>query len=443
MLLVSFSGHTPFYRIWYAVMPLMNKVRAAGMAFFIPAFVVCALGGIGIDAVFARRLTQKQLFTPVVVLTILAVLGVLGVLQAIAEMIAIPELMPRVVANAAALRLGSLRLLAVTLIGGGLLWAIWSQRFGGIRAWSALVIVITADSWSITSNFFHFQPPASQSYRDDEITGYLKQAKLPYRLWNPAGVYGGLQVYPQSWLMAYRIPVLLGYHGNELRYFDEVLGTKNEWNNQVNSGLWDLFAVRFILLRDPQDIPGYTRIMGPTRTALGGTGYLYEADSIPPYVRLMSGAIKAPAPDVLQAATDPRFPVTEVALYDETVPFNPDTVGAIVPTPPLARAVLEEWRPGFMKISVVGQDPRITYLVVAENWYPDWKARIDGQDVEVLKAQHTLLSVRVPPGARTVEFEYSAAHHARFRGVSFVAGVAAILLILVPGHRERRRGTSA
>src|SRR5690606_27400178 len=40
-LLVSFGGHTPFYRLWYEVMPMMQKVRAPGMAFYLVALPVC------------------------------------------------------------------------------------------------------------------------------------------------------------------------------------------------------------------------------------------------------------------------------------------------------------------------------------------------------------------------------------------------------------------
>ena len=42
-LLVSFGGHTPFYHLWYEVMPMMKKVRAPGMAFFLVALPVCRL----------------------------------------------------------------------------------------------------------------------------------------------------------------------------------------------------------------------------------------------------------------------------------------------------------------------------------------------------------------------------------------------------------------
>jgi len=48
--------------------------------------------------------------------------------------------------------------------------------------------------------------------------------------------------------MAFDIPDLFGYHGNELRYYDELWGGKNEWRNLGVLPLWDLWAVRYAIL---------------------------------------------------------------------------------------------------------------------------------------------------------------------------------------------------
>src|SRR5919107_5780824 len=48
-LLVAFGGHTPFYRLWYELMPMMEKVRAPGMAFFLVALPVAVLARPGAE----------------------------------------------------------------------------------------------------------------------------------------------------------------------------------------------------------------------------------------------------------------------------------------------------------------------------------------------------------------------------------------------------------
>src|SRR2546427_7718612 len=54
-LLVTLGAATPFYQLWWALMPMVKKTRAPGMAFFAVAFVVALLAGLGTE-----RLERKE-----------------------------------------------------------------------------------------------------------------------------------------------------------------------------------------------------------------------------------------------------------------------------------------------------------------------------------------------------------------------------------------------
>jgi len=43
---------------------------------------------------------------------------------------------------------------------------------------------------------------------------------------------------------------------------------------------------------------------------------------------------------------------------------------------------------------------------VADNWYPAWRASVDGVETPVLRANHTLRAVPVGPGRHRVEMWY-------------------------------------
>ncbi len=60
-----------------------------------------------------------------------------------------------------------------------------------------------------------------------------------------------------------------------------------------------------------------------------------------------------------------------------------------------------------MTVSLPGRRRRPPYLLVSENWYPDWHATVDGKPGPLLRGDNTLLSVALPPGAREVQFELS------------------------------------
>jgi UDP-N-acetylmuramate--alanine ligase len=47
-----------------------------------------------------------------------------------------------------------------------------------------------------------------------------------------------------------------------------------------------------------------------------------------------------------------------------------------------------------------------SYLVLTDTWYPGWRARVDGEDRPVVRANHFFKAVRVRPGGESVEFRY-------------------------------------
>ena len=192
-----------------------------------------------------------------------------------------------------------------------------------------------------------------------------------------------------------------------------------KWSSKL--GLLKLFAVRYVVLAEPQKLPGFHEVIGPVRATGGHPGILYEADTIPPYVRLMAGAVKAPNDQIAPTASDPRFPVTQVALYPDSEPVSPVPIGSELPAPATATATVASWEAGKMRIAIAGRDERPLYLVVAENWYKDWRATVNGKPVPLLRAQNTLLSVEVPPGTTEVGFEFRSPEYEKGRLITLIS----------------------
>ena len=207
--------------------------------------------------------------------------------------------------------------------------------------------------WSLDRNFFRFSPPASEIYATDDIIDYIRQSDGQFRVFNPLRVYDG------SVLMSYRIQTALGYHGNEVRFYDDLWGGKNIWRNQGSQQLWDLMAVRFVLLPSVQEIPGFTRVLGPVRTTSGQFGVLYQRDDPQPYVRVLPAAAKVPDDQIVSTVIDPRFSYDQVALYADTASVEVPLIEAR-PDPTAVTADLAEWAPGRMLIDIEGEDDRQT-----------------------------------------------------------------------------------
>jgi hypothetical protein len=82
-----------------------------------------------------------------------------------------------------------------------------------------------------------------------------------------------------------------------------------------------------------------------------------------------------------------------------------------------------------------------TYLVVADAFRDDWSATIDGEPVDLMRADHAFMAVVIPDGRHTVRFTYSMPAWPASGWVS--VGAAAFLLAvvitaaLVRRHRAR------
>lgn len=440
-LLISLGRYTPFYRIWYEAMPLMKKVRAPGMAFFLATLPIAALAGFGAERLCARAVPLRRLGIGAGVIGLIAVLAATGLLQGVTEDLARGSgsdvLIQLAIRNAPDLRLGGVRLLIALLVAVALFWAIQRGRVAGLVAPALLGLTIVGDLYSVDRRFFAFSPGATITYAADPAMLRMRETPYPYRAWAPSGVYGQLNPYPRSWLMAGGIPTLFGYHGNELRFFDDLLGGKNAWRNQVNPALLRMFAIRFAVLSQPLEVPGFHQILGPATTTLGDSVWLYEADTPPPYAWVVPAAAKVPEDQVVATVNDPRFPADRLVLFSDTTSVVPAALDGALPEPPGVSAPVVEWRAGRMRIRIEGETSDGAHLVVAENWYKDWHALVDGTPAPVHRGNHTLLTVPLPPGAREVVLEFDSAAYRQGRLITILATV---LLGLLFAFARARRG---
>ncbi len=446
---VSIGADTPFYALWWH-MPMMKSVRAAGMAFYLCALPICVWAALGTERLLRGEVHAALLWWPLGALAGFAFLGASGLLQGVAEGLAIPERMQFVVANADALRTGSVRLLLVLLVGGGAMLAIRAGRLRGMAAAAALVVVVAGDNWSILKHFATWLPPAPVTYASDQIIDTVRRDSLPYRVYDPSGDrMSGAAVYQGSVLMAHRVPTLFGYQGMESKYFDELFGTKNDWTNQLSPSLWNLYGVEYVTLnQDVPSLPGYHKVLGPVsfpnmidRTRVGA-GYLWQRDTAATWVRVVPGAVKAPEEKIAATVADPGYPVDAVALYPDTSSIPGAMASAAIPDPTAVTARLTDWEPGRMTVALDGSDTRTTYLLVAENWYPDWHATVDGQQVATHRANAAMLGVALPAGAKNVELVFDMASYHTGRWITLVALLGSLGLIGA-GWWQRKRSVDA
>jgi hypothetical protein len=434
-LLISLGAATPFYKVWWALMPLVKKTRAPGMAFYVVALVTALFAGLGVER--ALKGEGRRFMKPALILGgIVALLGVTGVFGHIAEALAATK--------AAAARADQTAILWGAVTSGLALAATaavlgparvrLTPRLGGL----ALILIIGTDLWLNARQFWLYTKPIGR----DQLIDRVAATPLPYRVFNPPGQGAA---YPGSILMAFDIPELFGYHGNELRYYDELWGGKNEWRNLGVLSLWDLWAVRYVILpaggRTIDSIPGFRRVLDSVPTFDGGRANLFERLAPPPYARVVVGAIKTDSATIIPTLVDPRMDFSRIVLFTNDQPVTPESLKEM-PAPSPSRAAVTAWQPGRMTVTLDPAPPRPSYLLIAENWYPDWQASADGRPAQVLRGDYSLLTVALPAGAKVVEVTFRSKLYELGRTLT-IASLTALLITLLAAVVLPRRAPHA
>jgi len=104
-------------------------------------------------------------------------------------------------------------------------------------------------------------------------------------------------------------------------------------------------------------------------------------------------------------------------------------LGASGPAPPRGKpaAILRD-EPTRVEIEAELEAPGL--LVLADSYYPGWRATVDGKPAEILPTNHLFRGVPVPAGRHVVRFEYRSGLLMLGAAVS-AAGVALVALLLL------------
>lgn len=451
--LFALGGNTPFYRIPYTVLPGISKTRAPDMIFFLASLSVSVLAGMGVQALVDRDRDQAPgsaragqgsggangaggPLAWIAVFLVVALLAASGVLRGLMESMADPGRTAALDANYPAFIGDAARSL---LLGGGAALLVLLARRGRVRATPvayALVGIVALDGFAAAQPFVLSSPPARESYAEDDVVRTLRRDTSLFRvLALPQSGYG------ENYLMSQRVRSLLGYNGQELQRYDELLGGKNVWEHLGNPNVWRVAGVKYVITGDTLAVPQLARVAGPLTGFEGQTAYVYRFTDALPYAWLVPEAVKVESAQLLPTLLDPRFDPHRILLLPKDAPAGRDALEA--PPEPIGTPVTaREVAAGHLRLTLAAPAPRAAFAFVAENWFPAWRATVDGKPATVLRAQHTMLAVPVPAGAREVELRYVPDDYPVGKTVTLLS-LAVVLLVFASGPVRRTFGGRA
>jgi hypothetical protein len=482
-LLLAWGGHTPFYYIPYYLFPGIAKFRAPSLIFFVSTFTIVALGGIGLkfllgenrDAtVFAAKTGGVPIFklnrfllwlagTSIGLLIIFAVAqgGIISLLSGISH--SDPN---RISANYGSFLGGMAVAVVLILVNAGLIYALIRRRvkplvFAGI---TGLVLII--DTWTVDSKFIKSCPQPSESFAADEVVKFCKQDTTQFRVFPLyyQDQQTGENKADDGILLLHDIQSIGGQNPNPLRTYMEFVGLENtvmfQWPpNLLHRNFLDLLNVKYVIRT--QDLSGYPpeyqrRLRDLTQQYISEPGLtqtyysprvaIYRNDSVLPRAFLVGRYEVLPEKDqVISRLKDPLFkPRNTVILAenpaeahenrDATV-FAAKTGGVPIflseaknlTHPVSGAAVIRNYDANRLVVEATLDAPG--FLVLSENYHPDWRALDNGKPTKIYRAYHTLRAVYLDAGSHTVEFRCVPNHF----GLGKLLSLGALIFLIVVG----------
>jgi hypothetical protein len=199
-----------------------------------------------------------------------------------------------------------------------------------------------------------------------------------------------------------------------------------EANGQNNPNWLRLLNVRFAVTQQAVDsIPGLTRVYRGSGAVFELPGWLPRATVVGEYV-----VVREPHAILDSVSSGARDPARVTYLEEDPKLVLGPTGGA--------RAEITSYRLNDVTVRVSTPGPSL--LRLADLWYPDWVATVDGKSAPILKADYLLRAVPVPAGTHEVRFVF------RTRAVrdGLVISIASFLFalgLLIVGRLRRPAAT--
>jgi len=426
----ALGGQTPFYRLPYTLLPGISKTRAPNMMWGPVSLAVAVLAALGVARIQAMSDAERRRWAKrVAIATAGAAIFLAAVSSSLIPNLASPEHEDAAFAAIAGARwgilLGALSVVAFALV-------VWKAP-----RWiaAAAIALILLDLGIQDRRFIVIDPRGDALFRADSVVRAIEKdatgTTQPWRVL-PAGAY------LDDYLIEHRIRSVLGYHGNQIHRYDELLGGHNVYSQLGNPALWRLLAVRYILTDRPINVPGLIPIASAAPTWLGDSAWVWRVPDPAPWAQIAPLAIRASDEDVQRAVLSPGFNPSRVVLVSQDAPFGTSTLPREMPAPinPAPRIRVTEGRPGVYNLAVEGMASD-GVLFVSENWFPTWTARVNGRPAPVARANATFLAVPLPAHTTNVVLTLDAVADRRGRYASL--GGLLLLLLMVVAELWRKR----
>lgn len=307
----------------------------------------------------------------------------------------------------------------------------------------SVILLTIVDLWRIDARGAKYAPnPDIQNLfkTPDYITAIKDQKdKEPYRILN-LKQDGSLGSFNQnSDFNAYFLEEdFYGYSGIKPRAYQDILDVVGP----ANTTIWRMLNVKYIVADRPVPFDGLQRIMNNTKT------YVYKNNNALPRLYFVDKVEQKDDIDVLRSANQNGFDPKQVAYVNDTnlnvdVPDSTTFVKITEYKDELVSADVNASGNNFLFLGNTYYAGKADYKIFKIS--TGWSAYIDGNKVDIYKADHGFMGIVVPEGRHNIRFEFAPPSFYISKYVSLILSsvtVAGLFFVIFIQFRKKKELTA-
>jgi len=446
-LIYGLSGNTPFFYLFYYIIPNVKSTRAWSMIMFLFSFSIAMLAAFGIDFIIekSRHLKgrrRRSLNMALFALPGLVFLGALLFTAAPKETIEIYKAilygsMPARKSMILARHLGTITagfwITSLFLTTSALVAWLYSKKKAAVVVLWVIIGLTFIDAYRFDLRFIRTydqdNPQPSMTLKSSPLIDFFKSVPGKFRVLD-------LTVYDlrANYLPLFGIEEMTSHHGNQPRWYHKLLGGKR-MPNALNPNLMNITNTRYLLISPSSPISGAQLISaGFPEVARWKNLQVFENPAANDRAYIVhEWVVDSDEDNIIRTVLNRSFDPQRDVVLQKDPGIDPVFDNSLVADD---QAKIEQYENDHISITAKTQADGI--LVLDDNWYPAWKAFLDGKEVEVMRVNGAFRGVVIPSGEHKVEFKYISQTQKTGRLLT-LAGLLAVVVGVVGSFIPRHK----
>ena len=417
-ILYGLGDHTPLFKLFYYLVPSVKSFRAPSTVMFLYVFSIVYLAVHGmkyiIDNIKDKKITVKisktLLITSIIISAFTLIFsinprGMLEIYNSIIYSSIDSAKLAIQTAAASSVRNGFLLISFFSWM-IFLLFRLYKNKTISVTIFISLVGLLSViDLWLEGSKFIQ-TTSYDRYFRKERVVDFLRNQEGNYRVLSFPQTFTN-----QNYLAHYDIPQVFGYHGNELKRYDEYslrnwiqsARSNREYQQRYRDFLYgrrfDLMSIGYLAapvdINDDKFQPVFS----------SGRVHINKNKLVLPRARIVYNYEVIHDPDSATA----RIEQMDFDYRNSVVLDKEPTI--TVPKDSAVYVSAEIINNEINRFDILANTPDPGILVISDNFYPAWKATVDGDPAEILMADGNFMAVPLESGDHIVRIEFDSVYY--------------------------------